>query len=135
MSYDLKWARFEAGDLSPHFCTLSQCSAYPTAPHLEFLTRPKVNINISRALWHFFCFFYKNLRVLFNKKLGQKVKLWNSITNTFCYSFYIYFHFWTSQYLRTKNNILLRSGLYPAWFFGCQQDFLVVWRWNQLSTF
>ena len=34
-----------------------------------------------------------------------------------------------------SNSILLRSGLYPAWLFGCQQDFLVVWRWNQLRTF
>ena len=35
--------------------------------------------------------------------------------------------------LVTFNSILLRSGLYPP--FGCQQDFLVVWRWNQLRRF
>ena len=38
--------------------------------------------------------------------------------------------------LSTRNSILLHSGLNPAWFFfGCQKDFLVVWRWIQLRTF
>ena len=31
--------------------------------------------------------------------------------------------------------ILLHSSLNPARHFCCQQDFLVVWRWNQLRTF
>ena len=36
---------------------------------------------------------------------------------------------------RQNNSILLHSGLNPALHFWCQQDFLAVWRWNQLKIF